>query len=485
MFKRWLAGALALALTLAPVLATAQTYSPVTIGADAQTIWRNYNTINVSSSGLYYPVKSQISQLLGVVGIGLGSGVAVSPGTETTPSNAGTGYAAGDQLTLACSSVSFSTAPKATVTTVNGGGGITNWQITVPGYATSVSAGAGPQCSFTVSATTGSGSGAVLPASFGPIASMVSWPILTTGGGASNGNTFSYNGNPNPAFASSESTYYGAYAGDAFVGAGAFGNSAFGEDACGGDQATYTSTGGGNTCIGNDAGRNASSTFNANTLIGQDAGRNFSGGGNTVVGWLAGMGGPLTPNSTNANTGITAIGAQALTVDLGNNDTAVGQATFEDIVGTTGTNSNCTAIGFNTGRGVTTCSDVTIVGALVSGLPSTLSNAIILSAGNFVNQADYGYTQSGAWTLNAKTQIISTTAGQDAIVAYSRGSSNYFTIKPEASANAVNMGYWLGSSWGTITNLGTFNSVVYQVSGTTGVTGGTCSHWTSGLCTSP
>jgi hypothetical protein len=67
-------------------------------------------------------------------------------------------------------------------------------------------------------------------------------------------------------------------------------------------------------------------------------------------------------------------------------------------------------LGYNSGLGLTTGSNNTILGANVTGLPSGLSNSIILATGDGVIQADYGRTASNIWALKGHSLIAATEA---------------------------------------------------------------------------
>lgn len=163
-------------------------------------------------------------------------------------------------------------------------------------------------------------------------------------------------------------------------------------------------TGAGNTGLGFEsnlfAGRHdGSQTVSGNTAIGTLAlCHNTDGNFNTAVGYFCMDGQGRSDNPTfGSNTGAqnTAVGANALLlIGNSNNNCAFGMNTLSDIVDG---GSRNTALGFNTGRGIVTGSNNTILGANVTGLSSSLSNNIIIadSSGNIRAQAD----SSGTWTL--------------------------------------------------------------------------------------
>ena len=113
-----------------------------------------------------------------------------------------------------------------------------------------------------------------------------------------------------------------------------------------------------------------------NTGIGANSLYTNSGGSyNTAVGTHA-----LYYNTTGSYN--TAVGNYSLTHNVtGINNTAMGYYSFLDLNEATGTGNN-TAIGYNTGRGITTGINNTIIGANVTGLAAGLSNRIIIADGS-------------------------------------------------------------------------------------------------------
>ena len=95
---------------------------------------------------------------------------------------------------------------------------------------------------------------------------------------------------------------------------------------------------------------------------------------------------------------VTGVGSHAL-LALGNSAdiVAIGYQAGADM--TDGANGN-TMVGANTGRGITTGINNTIVGR-VTGLSAALSASIILADGNNNIRLDYGKTNASTWTLGA------------------------------------------------------------------------------------
>jgi hypothetical protein len=168
-------------------------------------------------------------------------------------------------------------------------------------------------------------------------------------------------------------------------------NMAIGNNAMLGDVAG--STGSYNVAIGYAAG-NKISAGSYNICIGGNSGANITNGNyNTSIGYNA-----LTTASVEE---CVAIGVNALQVATGSNSTAIGTNALADL--TSGTLN--TAIGRNTGRGITTGGSNTIIGAGVTGLSSSLANAVILADGAGAKRFDYNVTTASTITLGAKTAI--------------------------------------------------------------------------------
>jgi hypothetical protein len=221
---------------------------------------------------------------------------------------------------------------------------ITGVTVTNPGIATVI-----PQstCTFTQSATSGSGSTATFTGTFSPIASNINFASLATGGGLTNGNLFLGAETPAATMGGGESTFVGTRAGGAFTGA-ATANTAIGHDACG-KYGSIAPAGNYNTCLGNDAGRNISGTATAsNTLLGQGAGENVSANGNTAVGQAALVGSSTFSGTNNTVVGNLAMQGSSMTTAQGN--VAVGQSSLQAI--TTATYN--VMLGLNAGGKVTT-----------------------------------------------------------------------------------------------------------------------------------
>lgn len=196
-----------------------------------------------------------------------------------------------------------------------------------------------------------------------------------------------------------------------------------------------------NTCVGANAcyyaadPAPAASTFNMSTAIGYKAGFNmFTGTGNVAIGALS-----MTGDGSNGITGNNnlAMGASSCAaLNTGSNNTCVGVSAGSSLTSTSdtvaigglagfaATGANGTYIGMEAGSsvttganniiispggnfqspGITTGSNNLILGG-VTGLSTSLANAIVLSDGAGNVQADYAKTNSGGWTLTGKTYL--------------------------------------------------------------------------------
>jgi hypothetical protein len=169
------------------------------------------------------------------------------------------------------------------------------------------------------------------------------------------------------------------------------------------------------TVFGVDAGSNASA--NIGVAVGYKALSSSIANGGTAVGRMA---------ARDTTTGVdnTAIGSIALLVNTtGNQNTAVGAVALADINGdyNTGVGNNVlsgvtsgnynTAIGrlFNTG--LVTANYNTIIGAQIAGLPSTLSNNIILADGQGNIKYRWDATQTNIYGNLAVTGSVIATTG--------------------------------------------------------------------------
>lgn len=162
-------------------------------------------------------------------------------------------------------------------------------------------------------------------------------------------------------------------------------NIAIGEDA--GESITVAT---GNVLIGYRA--NQFGTGADEICIGQDACRGVGGhGGNVFIGAQSGE--QITGGTGNVGIGKFSLG----NILNSSQNTAVGRATLFDLVVNSGAGDN-TALGYNTGRGITTGVQNTIIGANVGGLASGLTGNIILATGAGTIRAQHAGT---FWQLNS------------------------------------------------------------------------------------
>ncbi len=164
-------------------------------------------------------------------------------------------------------------------------------------------------------------------------------------------------------------------------------NIAIGTNACG---SITNATG----CIGIGLDANALGTGADEIAIGNSAGKgNGAHGGNVYIGANAGEQATASTNSGNVGIGKFALNANT----TGPQNTAIGRAALFDLNIINGTDGNNTALGYNTGRGITTGKENTILGAQVTGLGAALSNNIIIAQGAGVIKAQHDNTR---WVLN-------------------------------------------------------------------------------------
>ncbi len=172
-----------------------------------------------------------------------------------------------------------------------------------------------------------------------------------------------------------------------------FGNTAIGRFALQDNDDGYYHTAVGEYALGNMT----NGFYTDNTALGFEALRFFlAGSGNTALGSQAHrqlrlgsvntIVGEYTAISMRSGSGNTAVGSQALNqLFSGSNNTVMGYRALYDLdptVGVSGQDANDnTVLGYNTGRGIVTGSANTILGANVTGLPTSLSNTVIIADG--------------------------------------------------------------------------------------------------------
>ncbi len=176
-----------------------------------------------------------------------------------------------------------------------------------------------------------------------------------------------------------------------------------------GHEALFYNTGAGqNVAVGNFSQFNTSTGTRNSSLGYYSLNANTTGSDATAAGYMA-----LRLNTTGSFN--TAFGNSALYSNTtGGFNTALGYQAGYDINGATSTGYN-TIVGFNTGRGITTGANNTILGANVSGLSPTLTNTVIIADGSG-NQRLY-VDSIGNLGVGTTTPGSRLTVGGDAYIA--------------------------------------------------------------------
>lgn len=364
---------------------------------------------------------------------------------------AGTGYAAGDTVTMTCSGVTFTTTPVIGIGSVSAGVP-TSVSVTRIGVATAAVPGT---CTLTQTATSGTGTGLTVSVQFGVIAATISSPALATGGGVANGNLYLGAETPASTLAGIENTFFGARAGSAFAGA-AIGDSAFGHNACGQGAAIGGVVGNYNTCLGNDAGRDITGNIAGNTLIGQGAGVKTASNNNTIIGQNAG---PVYASSGGAvyigqaagllstggagnviignNAGSTlTTGAENVIIGFGVASTTLQTGSFNIVIGIA---NNCDTAASNTSGSIRICSTGGLTWAMSGG--ATPSTSITSIAGGFQIGSTTNLTLAGSefgiQKITASGSAPGAAGGKIALVCGTNAGSAKLIAAAGTSATAV------------------------------------------------
>ena len=301
----------------------------------ASNIWRDFEVPGVPASGPHAPLKPDIrawatdveGRLRGFDTTYLSSSLVtfgLSQGGISQPTGTMTGYNNGDRITLACTGLTFSTAPVLGVTSTSSGS-VTGATVILPGVTNSSIVASAATCSQ--ASTTGSGTGLQITGSLGINAAYVSMASLGTGNStASNGNLY-LNIGPDDAAkmqnAGNENTFIGNKAGVGTKGWSSY-TTAVGHSALG-DGGSGIVNNGFNSAFGVDAGRNVQGSVSHSVLVGYSAGRNMSGGYNTIVGSLAGStNGANTPGSLSGYNNVVVGFAAGLALSSGNGNLLLG-----------------------------------------------------------------------------------------------------------------------------------------------------------------
>lgn len=191
----------------------------------------------------------------GITEAGWSVALGVSDASPTTPASGGTGYAAGDEITL---NDGCSTHAQLTVQAVSSGA------VTVYDIVNKGSCASAPANPVSVLSTSGSGTGATFNLTWAPLVSGLQY--IPNG---NNGN-FLLTNNVNPGFAGTEGTWLGANAGSKIVGSNSDFDVILGVSACGGAGATTFTLSSG-TCLGTDTARDLAGNSAALTVAGTGA----------------------------------------------------------------------------------------------------------------------------------------------------------------------------------------------------------------------
>jgi hypothetical protein len=167
-----------------------------------------------------------------------------------------------------------------------------------------------------------------------------------------------------------------------------------------GGSGNFTLTGVANTGIGNGASPGLTSGSN-NVAVGKNALLSDTiGGDNMALGYGA------LDNNVSGNYNV-AEGYSAEVSATGSEDTGIGGQIFPNLTG----GSFNTAIGYDAGQGITSGNDDTIIGAAIN-LGGNYSSIIAIGTGDGTVRADFGFTNSGKWTLTGGLVVPAlTTAG--------------------------------------------------------------------------
>jgi len=187
----------------------------------------------------------------------------------------------------------------------------------------------------------------------------------------------------------------------------------------------------------------SNTTGTANTAVGLNSlTANVIGNNNTAIGDFT-----LYRNVSGSRN--VAVSYTALFNSMGNNNTAIGYQALYDLADLT-THSNNTVLGYNSGRGIVTGSYNTILGANVTGLPSELSNTIIIADG----QGNYGLYVSSSRNAQFYGDVV--TSG-DVTASGFYGDGSQIT-------GVVSSSYALSSSYSSTAGFATDVMAIYTAS---------------------
>lgn len=203
-----------------------------------------------------------------------------------------------------------------------------------------------------------------------------------------------------------------------------------------------------NTVVGNNGSLGAITTGTDNTVFGYLSSTALTTGGSNSA-----FGSSVLMNTTGSNN--SGFGYRALQqVSTGIDNVGLGGIAGADL--TTG-NDNV-FVGFNTGRGLTTGIGNTIIGGFVTGLPSNLSNNIILATGDGIKRLQFDGIN---WAIPSSTEA---TTGGTASLTTAGGiyASKAIVSGSTTSGTSTTSAAILGKSAGLTENLfvgGTLNTI--------------------------
>lgn len=239
-----------------------------------------------------------------------------------------------------------------------------------------------------------------------------------------------------------------------------------------------TTTGHDNKAAGNNAGF-SNTTGSYNTYDGVRAGQsNQTGNCNTGDGYYS-----LYFNTASFNSGFGAYSCYKNTTGtnnfgggyyalynntIGDKNTALGAYAFTDLNITVANTGSNTGVGFNTGRGIVTGINNTIIGANVTGLDAALSGNIILADGSGSIKARY---DGSSWTFSSPISCDNSITAPSFIK--SGGTSSQF-LKADGSVDSSSYLNATGFSgaWGNpptsgpLVTMGTASGATWLVGGT-------------------
>lgn len=327
---------------------------------------------------------------------------------------------------LAAEPVTGGSLSGATVTVVMGA---MSFAVNNPGVYTAIP---GSPATMAQGSTSGGGTGATFPISFGPLAAGLIAPTLAVG----LGNLFIGAEQPAATLTGVESTHIGDRAGGGATGASSFnlvgGHNALGIGGTGGVASSMV-------VLGCDALRNWAGTISATVAVGTNVLKNSAQGGwsgQTAVGENA----LLNWNGNNSNPNNTALGLSAASGASG--ATFIGVTALGQGTGTALTNgSNHVFAGNSAGNKATTASNGTVLGFTVGSTTWQTGSHVILIGTNSSLDAPAAATSNYIGIGAGSTAVISatgcgtpststTTIAGSLVVTGGQGAAGGFSVSP-------------------------------------------------------